>query len=86
MGLILDLAVVALAGLVIVSLALLAWTLAVSSVRAVRTEHERIATARTRVAEAEEQVRASAARASAALDELAWRLTSASISGERPDR
>jgi uncharacterized membrane protein YccC len=84
-GLILDLAVAALAGLVIVSLALLAWTLAVSSVRAVRTERERVVRARQRVARTEERVRASAARASAALDELAWRMTSPT-SGDGPDR
>lgn len=57
MGLILDVAVVALATLVIVSLALLAWTLAVSSVRALRVERERVALARQRVRIAEERLR-----------------------------
>lgn len=57
MGLILDVAVVALATLVIVSLALLAWTLAISSVRAVRLEREKVAGARQRVRAAEERLR-----------------------------
>ena len=53
MGLILDLAVVALAVAVIGSLALLAWTLAVSAVRAVADGRAEVAAARRRVTEAE---------------------------------
>jgi hypothetical protein len=83
--LILDVAVVALATLVIVSLALLAWTLAVSSVRAMHAERERVVAARRRVADAEERVRISARRASAALDRIAWRQATVQ-SGDEPDR
>ncbi len=70
MGLILDLAVAILVGVVIVSLALLAWTLAVTSVHAVRAERERIAAARQTVAEAEERLRSSAARLSTVLAQV----------------
>jgi len=82
-GLILDLAVVVLAGTVIVSLALLAWTLAVSSVRASHQGRERIASTRRQVATAEERLRAGAARASATLAELTNRTTPR---GDRSDR
>ncbi|MBA4170292.1 MAG: hypothetical protein H0X68_07790 [Chloroflexi bacterium] len=53
MGLILDLAVVALALVVIGSLALLAWTLAVSAVRATRLGRSRVATLRHTLTDAE---------------------------------
>jgi hypothetical protein len=69
--LVLDLAVVTLGLLVIGSLALLAWTLAVSAVRAIRRERARIANSRMAVAGAERRVRAEAARLSARLDHLA---------------
>ena len=82
MGLILDLAVVALALAVIASLALLAWTFAVTAVRATRLGHERIAVARESANDAEARLRTAAERASATLAELAQR-TSA---GEPTDR
>ena len=69
MGLILDLAVVALAVAVIGSLALLAWTLAVNVVRAVDDGRVDVAAARRRVAESEARLPDAGARASAA---LAW--------------
>ena len=71
MGLVLDLAVVMLGLLVIGSLALLAWTLAVSAVRAIRRERVRVAGAREQVAAAEGRIRAEAARLSAGLDDPA---------------
>ena len=74
MGLILNLAVVTLGLLVIGSLALLAWTIAVSAVRAVRRERERVADARRSVAAAEERVHADAARLSSVLDDLKARI------------
>jgi hypothetical protein len=83
-GLILDLAVVVLAGLVIASLALLAWTLAITSVRALQAERERVERTRHRVATAEDRLRLSARQASATLDELLARRPSAT--GDRPDR
>jgi hypothetical protein len=55
-GLILDLAVVALAAAVIGSLALLTWTLAVNAVRSVDHGRAEVAAARRRVASVEEQV------------------------------
>jgi hypothetical protein len=73
-GLILDLAVVILGLLVIGSLALLAWTLAVSAVRAVRRERDRVAEARRSIAKTEERVHAGAARLSTALDEIKARI------------
>jgi hypothetical protein len=81
-GLILDLAVVALALVVIGSLALLAWTLAVSAVRA--THDGRVALARSRrsVADAEARLSAAAARGAAALAEL----TTRSAPGDQSDR
>lgn len=74
MGLILDLAVVALGLVVIGSLATLAWTLAVSAVRAERRGLAGVAEARRRAADAEERVRAAAARAAGAMDELEYRI------------
>ena len=75
MGLILDLAVVVLAVAVIGSLALLTWTLAVSAVRALEHGRADIAAARSRVAEAETQMRATAQRASTAMAPLNDRLS-----------
>jgi hypothetical protein len=72
-GLILDLAVVVLAVVVIGSLALLAWTLAVSAVRASRRSLARVTNARRSIAEADIRLRASAARAGATLEELSHR-------------
>jgi VIT1/CCC1 family predicted Fe2+/Mn2+ transporter len=51
-GLILDLAVAALAVAVVASLALLAWTLAVSGVRGIHEGRRRIARLRTQVTDA----------------------------------
>ncbi len=65
MGLILDLAVAALALVVIGSLATLAWTLAVSAVRATARGRERVAVRRRWVAEAEARLPETVARADA---------------------
>lgn len=73
MGLILDLAVAALALLVIGSLALLAWTLSVSAVRSVRLGRANVAASRRSVANAEASLLASAARIRATLADLAAR-------------
>ena len=70
MGLILDLAVVALAVAVIGSLALLTWTFAVSAVRAVAEGRAEVATARRRVAEAEQRLQVAGAQASTVLARL----------------
>lgn len=85
MGLILDLAVVALALVVIGSLALLAWTLAVSAVRSARRGLVDVADARRTTAIAEERVRTSAARAMAALETLSRRTNRRRFPGEPPD-
>lgn len=69
MGLILDLAVAALALVVVGSLAALTWTLAVSAVRATTRGRQRVAAARLRVADAEARLSETAARADAALVE-----------------
>ena len=53
MGLILDLAVVAVTLVVIGSLALLAWTLAIGATRATTHGRERVAGMRTAIADAE---------------------------------
>jgi len=82
-GLILDLAVVALAVAVIGSLALLSWTLAVSAVRATREGREQVAALRRSVDEAEERLHAASARASATLTRLGERTAP---SGDRFDR
>jgi hypothetical protein len=74
-GLILDLSVVALALLVIGSLALLAWTLAVSAGRSVRHGRRSVAASRRALAEAQDRVLASAAATSATLADLAARTT-----------
>ena len=75
MGLILDLAVAALALLVIGSLALLAWTLGYSAVRSARDGRRQVADLRRGVAEAESRLRSSAAGATATLAKLAARTT-----------
>jgi hypothetical protein len=72
-GLILDLAVVALALVVVGSLALLAWTLAVSAVRSSRRGLAEVIDARRSIADADERIRASAARAESTLEELSRR-------------
>ena len=82
MGLILDLAVVALALVVIGSLALLAWTLAVSAVRATRAGHARVVASRRSVADAEAQLRAFADRATTTMADLSHRTSR----GEPTDR
>jgi hypothetical protein len=51
-----DIAVVIVAACVVVSLALLAWTLGVSGVVAIRHERTRVATARQRLAALERRV------------------------------
>ena len=78
MGLILDVAVVAIALVVIGSLATLAWTLGVSGVGAVRRERVAVAQARERVAATELRLRAATARATTAVGVVAART--------RPDR
>ena len=84
MGLILDLAVVALALLVIGSLALLAWTLAVSAVRASRRSLAGMTNARRSIAEADPRLRASAARAGATLGEMSNRIGGDAAPHRRP--
>ena len=82
MGLILDLAVVVLAAIVIGSLALLAWTLAINAVAATRQGRARVAQSRHAVADAEARLHATAERASTALAELTQR----TAPGDRLDR
>jgi hypothetical protein len=72
-GLILDLAVVALALVVIGSLAVLAWTLAVSASKAVERQRVLIAERRQSIADAEIRLRTSAERASTTLAGLVRR-------------
>ena len=67
MGLILDLAVAALALVVIGSLATLAWTLAVSAVRATARARDRVAADRRSIRRAEARVPETLARADAEL-------------------
>jgi hypothetical protein len=74
-GLILDLAVAVLALIVITSLALLAWTLGVSAVRATRNGRRQVAELRGAVAEAEARLRTTAADADATIAALAARMT-----------
>jgi hypothetical protein len=74
-GLILDLAVVILGLLVIGSLGLLAWTLAVSSVRSVEQSRERVSTSRRTIGEMEARLRSSASDATATISDLAARTT-----------
>ena len=75
MGLILDLAVAALALVVIGSLATLAWTLAVSAVRATARGRERVAARRRRVADAEARLPKWSARANGVLEEALSRVS-----------
>ena len=84
MGLILDLAVVALALLVIGSLALLAWTLGFSAVHSVREGRRQVTDLRRGVAEAESRLRSGAAAASTTLAELTAR-TAPPKPGDGPD-
>jgi type II secretory pathway pseudopilin PulG len=74
-GLILDLAVVALALVVIGSLALLAWTLGVSAVRSVRRGRASVAEVRRSAAESEVRLVAEAERARSILERLTRRTT-----------
>lgn len=83
MSLILDLSVVVLMLTVLSCLALLTWTLAVSSVRASVDAEEALRQLRGSVAVAHERVRTDAARATATLAELANRMTPP---GDRSDR
>jgi hypothetical protein len=83
-GLILDLAVAALALLVIGSLALLAWTLAVSAVRSVRHGRRQVVQSRRAVAETRERLQARKAAMTATLIDLAAR-TTPSKPGDGPD-
>lgn len=82
MGLILDIAVAVLTLVVIGSLALLAWTLAVSAARATRAGRREIAELRATVAAAERRLTDTAADASVRLEALARRTTKP---GETPD-
>ena len=82
MALILDLAVVVLALTVLISLAMLAWTLAVSSVRATQLGRRSVTEARRSVTMAEGRLRASAADATTTLADLVAR----TAPGDEPDR
>jgi archaellum component FlaG (FlaF/FlaG flagellin family) len=66
-GLIFNVAVVAIAAGVIGALALLTWTLAVNAVRAVNDRRAEVAAARRRVADAEQRLQSSGARTYEAL-------------------
>lgn len=83
MSLILDLSVVVLMLTVLSCLALLTWTLAVSSVRASVDAEEGVRRFRGSVAVAHQRTRTDAARANATLAELANRTTPP---GDRSDR
>lgn len=90
MGLILDLAVVALALVVIGSLALLAWTLGVSAVRSVRAGRMSAVEARRSVAESEVRLVAGAELARSTLERLTRRTQPKTpmptpSAGEQPD-
>ncbi|HSJ00242.1 MAG TPA: hypothetical protein VLA59_07645 [Patescibacteria group bacterium] len=84
MGLILDLAVVALALVVIGSLALLAWTLGVSAVRSVRRGRASMAEARQSAAESEVHLTAAAERARSTLEHLVNRTAPTQPMGSSP--
>lgn len=73
MGLILDLAVIAIAGVVIVSLALLAWTLAVSAVASIGASRQALADLRQSALEAEASIAETSTRLRAATEALADR-------------
>ena len=81
MGLILDLAVVVVALVVVGSLALLAWTLAINAVRATRLGRRRVEAARKATAHAETRLRAEAERTTATLTRLSQRTSR----GDAPD-
>jgi hypothetical protein len=85
-GLILDLAVAALALVVIGSLGLLAWTLAVSGVRAVHRGRHQVRVLRQTVEDGEARIHRAAARASAALAEISQRTDRYGTPGDRSDR
>lgn len=90
MGLILDLAVLALAMVVIGSLAFLAWTLAVSAVQAVGRERAAVVEARRAVTEAEVRLVATAGRAASSVEGLVRRTGPErtqpdQLPGEQPD-
>ena len=72
-GLILDLAVAALALIVIGSLTMLTWTLAVGAVRATRERREQVAGLRQRVIESEARLRSSASHSTSVLAALTQR-------------
>lgn len=82
MGPVLDLAVVALSVLVCLSLGLLAWTLGVTGVRAMREERSRMATLRTRLAERERRLAARVEHADAVLRRVSGTVTQA-LKGDR---
>jgi len=85
-GLILDLAVAALALVVIGSLGLLAWTLAVSGVRAVHRGRRQVSVLRDTVADGEARIQRAAVRASAALAEISQRTDRYGTPGDQSDR
>ena len=76
MGVILDLAVAALVVVVLGSLGLLAWTLAVSSVTATRRARHRVADARQVLHEHEVRLHSSRVRAQRHIDRIADRVKS----------
>jgi cell division protein FtsB len=80
-GLILDLAVAALALTVVGSLALLAWTFAVNGVRATRRARRQVAGLRAELAQSEARLHALADQAKSTLDRYASR-----AAGDRTDR
>ncbi len=86
MGLILDLAVAALALVVIGSLAVLAWTLAVSASRTANRQRVQMTKQREAVADAEARLIASADRASTTLAELVGRTRPATPVGDESDQ
>lgn len=86
MGLILDLAVAALALVVIGSLATLAWTLGVSAVRATARGREQVAARRRWVAESEARLPDTLARADATLVEALARTRGGSSHSENETR
>jgi hypothetical protein len=82
-GLILDLAVAALALVVIGSLALLAWTLGVSAVRTADRDRERVVAARRALRQVEERLTSGASSAADALAQVAERTGRARTRTER---
>ncbi|MGQ0607992.1 MAG: hypothetical protein ACT4OQ_05985 [Chloroflexota bacterium] len=87
MGLILDLAVAALALLVVGSLGMLAWALGVSAVSATQHGRRRVADARRILIGANDRLRSSAIGANATLSNLAARTSPSAPSkpGDEPD-